>query len=362
MAEQTEGKKKKTKTILNIAFLVIVFGLTIWSVFRGQDLTQVLRYLGTADQFYVVVSVISVIAFVLGESVIIFYLFRRMEKESSSVGLVEEEDAKVRFPHCCLYSFIGFFYSAITPSASGGQPMQIVYMRKDKLPVAVSTVVLAIITITYKMVLVVFGAFVIILRPAGVMPYLEPVMPIVYLGMGLNVICIALLMLLVFHPSALGTCLDKIIALAGKIRPFKHPDKLKARLARVTEQYNGAADYFRTHIKDVVIVFGITLVQRCILFVITWFTYKAFGLSGHGFFVIVILQGMVSVAVDMLPLPGGMGISENLFLRIFLPIFGAKLTLPGMVISRGISFYTQLIICGIMTVVAVFVIKDKRKK
>ena len=28
---------------------------------------------------------------------------------------------------------------------------------------------------------------------------------------------------------------------------------------------------------------------------------------------IVILQGMISVAVDMLPLPGGMGISEKLF-------------------------------------------------
>lgn len=28
---------------------------------------------------------------------------------------------------------------------------------------------------------------------------------------------------------------------------------------------------------------------------------------------IVVLQGMISVAVDMLPLPGGMGISESLF-------------------------------------------------
>jgi len=61
----------------------------------------------------------------------------------------------------------------------------------------------------------------------------------------------------------------------------------------------------------------------------------------------------------MLPLPGGMGISENLFPEIFLPVFGASLILPGMVISRGISYYTQLLISAVMTVVSAFVIQKK---
>ena len=76
-------------------------------------------------------------------------------------------------------------------------------------------------------------------------------------------------------------------------------------------------------------------------------------------FVITSLQGMISVAVDMLPLPGGMGISENLFLTIFQPIVGEALVLPGMLVSRGISYYTQLIISAIMTVVASFILKRK---
>lgn len=52
---------------------------------------------------------------------------------------------------------IGFFYSCITPSASGGQPAQIYYMSKDGLDVSVSTLVLMIVTITYKAVLVLVG-------------------------------------------------------------------------------------------------------------------------------------------------------------------------------------------------------------
>ena len=62
--------------------------------------------------------------------------------------------------HCALYSFVGFFFSCITPSASGGQPMQIFYMKKDKLPIPVTTLVLMIVTITYKAVLVVIGVLI----------------------------------------------------------------------------------------------------------------------------------------------------------------------------------------------------------
>lgn len=35
--------------------------------------------------------------------------------------------------------FVRIFFSAITPSASGGQPMQLYFMKKDKLPLSVST-------------------------------------------------------------------------------------------------------------------------------------------------------------------------------------------------------------------------------
>lgn len=63
------------------------------------------------------------------------------------------------------------------------------------------------------------------------------------------------------------------------------------------------------------------------------------------------LQAVISVSVDMLPLPGGMGISETLFLTIFTPVFGALL-LPGMVLSRGLGYYGELLISALFTIVA----------
>lgn len=337
------------KKFLNILFLAVVFGLTLWSVFHGEDFGAVLSFLATANPYYVAISIICVIFFILCESVIIYYLIHVL-------------GARVKFSHCCLYSFIGFFYSCITPSASGGQPMQVVAMRKDMVPIAVSTVVLAIVTITYKLVLVLIGLSVMIIRPAGIMAYIEPVEYIIYLGLFLNIICIIILLLLVFHPHLMRIIAEHILLLIHKIRPFKNLQKKMGKLDNIIKQYEGTAEFYRSHKHVIFHVFLITMIQRIALFSITWLTYKAFDLSGHSYSLITILQGMISVAVDMLPLPGGMGISENMFLSIFEPIFGESLVLPGMMISRGISYYTQLIISGIMTIFASFIIKDKTQK
>ena len=62
------------------------------------------------------------------------------------------------------------------------------------------------------------------------------------------------------------------------------------------------------------------------------------------------------MSVDMLPLPGGMGISEKLFLMIFVPVFGARLLLPGMILSRGLGYYTELALSAFLTIVANFVL------
>lgn len=122
------------------------------------------------------------------------------------------------------------------------------------------------------------------------------------------------------------------------------------------DDYHAAGEFYWKHKPVVIRAFLITVLQRLLLFFVTYLTYLAFGLSAENVVTIVCLQGMISLAVDMLPLPGGMGISEKLFLSIFAPIFGSTLLLPAMIVSRGISYYSQLTISAVMTVAAHFII------
>lgn len=340
---------KSKKTVFNLLFLVLVFGLTLYYVFHGEDMHALAAYIRQSNVWYWVAGIILVVLFILGESVIIYYMMRSLGEP-------------VILKHCFLYSFVGFFFSAITPSATGGQPAQLYFMKRDKLSLSISTLVLMVVTITYKAVLVVIGLLVVIVRPHMIMTYLSPVIGWCYLGVALNVFCVAFMMLLVFHPTMAENILVTLVQAFCKITHSGKREKWLQKISGAMERYRMAADYFRKNKKVIVNVFLITFVQRTIWFFITYLVCLSFSLRSVEPITITTLQGMISVSVDMLPLPGGMGMSETLFLSIFRPVCGEKLVLPVMVVSRGISYYTQLILSAIMTGVAYFTIGGVGRK
>ena len=300
--------RDKKKAILNTVFLILVFSLTVYMVFRGEDLGEIIHTVQQADLVYLLISVVCVVLFILGESVIIFYMMRTL-------------GAKVKMGHCALYSFVGFFFSCITPSASGGQPMQIYYMKKDKLPIPVTTLVLMIVTITYKAVLVVIGLVIWLFGKGFLKGYLGQYMWV-----------------------------------------FLKPKKSRLEnLEASMDQYHETAAFWAGHKMVILKVFLITMVQRILLFTVTYWVYRSLGFRGYSIVTLTILQSVISVSVDMLPLPGGMGISESLYLVMFAPVFGEAL-LPAMLLSRGISYYAQMLISAAMTCVAHLVIGRKEQE
>ena len=56
----------------------------------------------------------------------------------------------------------GSFFSGITPSASGGQPMQLYYMKRDGIPLPEGTAVLMAVATAYKFVLTVVGMMILL--------------------------------------------------------------------------------------------------------------------------------------------------------------------------------------------------------
>ena len=91
-------------------------------------------------------------------------------------------EKKNRVWRCIQYSFIGFFYSGITPSATGGQPVQLYYMNKDGNRISDSTVVLMTVAVVYKFVLVVMGTGILIFWHGPLIKELNHYFPAVYSG------------------------------------------------------------------------------------------------------------------------------------------------------------------------------------
>lgn len=179
--------ENKKKTIFNVIFLLVVFTGTMYGVFHGEDIGEIVKILEQVNVLWLIPGVICVVVFIWGESIIIYYMMRTL---------------KIRLKKwtCFLFSSVGFFFSCITPSASGGQPAQIYYMKKEKIPIPVSTLVLMIVTITYKLVLVVVGLWLVLFGQGFIHKYLWSIRHIFYLGTALNVFCVTAMLVLVFHP------------------------------------------------------------------------------------------------------------------------------------------------------------------
>ena len=335
--------------MLNIAFLLLLLALTLWLIFRDQDLGPIIETLQSVPAGYILIGLALVVFYVCGESVIIKYLLHAVRIKAPLIN-------------CIRYSFVGFFFSCITPSATGGQPAQIYYMKKQDIDIPTATIVLMLVTIEYKFVLVFIGLGLAAFGQGLVQTLTREAQFYLYLGLGLNVFCVIFMSFLVFLPDTAKYLITKGFLLLQKLNKIKNKHNRMERLQASMDNYKRASVFLKANKLVIVNTTLITFVQRILLFFVTYVVYRSFGLSGLSAVTVTLLQAAISVSVDMLPLPGGMGISERLFLQIFSPIFGSTaLTLSGMLMSRGISYYMLIIISGIVTCITHLTVTSKEE-
>ncbi len=328
---------------MNLLFLLLVMGVTIYALFRGSDLNALTGLIRCADWHWWLAGFVLMVLFILGESFVLHDIMATLKTPH-------------RLDHCFLYSFIGFFFSCITPSAGGGQPAQVYFMRRDGISAAVSVPVLILVTITYKLVLVLYGMAVFLFRPANIMSILEPAMVWCYVGFGLNIAFVGLCLMLIFCPRVVERFLHACLHVWKRIFPKGQHEKHMESLQDWMQKYRDAADCFKNHWGMIFRITILTVVQRSLLFAVTYVVMRSFGITGTGLITAIVLQAMISMGTDLLPLPGGMGASETMFMWIFPAVCGSELTLPVLLVSRGISYYGQLLLSAVFTGMAAFLI------
>lgn len=341
--------KKYKKILIDAILFFVIIGLTLYGVFHGEDLSGLKDVIKECNILWLIPAVPLVLFFIAGESIVIWHML-------DCYGIYVKE----RF--CFLFSAVGFFFSCVTPSATGGQPMQIYFMKKEDIPVPIATVILLVVTITYKFVLVVVGIGLWLFAGGFLAEYVAEARWVFYLGILLNVGCVILMCVVVFHPSFAKKTLILGAKLLERIHILKHKEERLDKIERSMNHYHEAAEFMSSHWGMIARVFIITVVQRFTMFAVTYFVYRAFSLNSMNFFEVMFLQAVISVSVDMLPLPGGMGISEGLFMVIFKKVFGEALLIPGLILSRGLGYYSELFLSAVFTLVAVVVFQVREHK
>ena len=123
--------------LLQLLIVVAVAVITLCIMFHGDEAHKILHHLKRAKKGWIILAAASMIFFVFVESVQLKIMFTGMKQ---TISLWK----------CFLLSNVEYFFAQITPGASGGQPIQMVYMSRLGVDVLVGALACMMVAVMYK--------------------------------------------------------------------------------------------------------------------------------------------------------------------------------------------------------------------
>lgn len=270
-----------------------------------------------------------------------------MEAYNVRSVLVALGERKISILKALKFTWIGFFFSAITPAATGGQPVEVYYMNKEKIKVSNGTMAMLLQLCGFQISTILVSIVCAILN----FDMLKDGMIWFYLlGLSLNTIALTFMLIGVFSKKITTKLINGLIRFIKFIKvrnAEKKIDKIKDGL----NQYNDSAIFIKKHKGEFIKSILRVTVQILIYHSIPYFIYRAFGLNTYSYLKILSIQSVLFITVSSLPLPGAIGVSETLFLKIYGQVFGKLLLNGAMLIYRFVSFYLYILIAAIVVVI-----------
>ena len=352
-------KPSKEKLIMWVLVFLALAGLTVRFLHREYSLASVLSSIKEADPIWLLPGVGAMALFFVCEGA---NIGRSLRLVGHNISRTDE----IR------YAMAGFFFSSITPSASGGQPMQLYFMHKDRLPLSHSS--LALLT-----ELTSFQAAAATLALAGLVCQRGSVLAagsgmgasagastaagagsglaaaggilttaVLAAGILISAAVLVFLLFMIFSPSAARIAISPVLWLTDKINP-QNAATVRIRLLRGICEYRRASLYITKNPCAIAKIFLTSVIQLLACFSITFCVCRSLGISGLSWANITLCQAALYVAVSTLPLPGAVGVTEGGFAVIFASLIPPELMGVAIILSRFISFALPLVASGIGT-------------
>lgn len=345
--------KVDKKTWIYIVVFVVLTVLTVFFMttqFKSFSITNFITILKTMDPFWIVMAFVAMVAFVFLEG-------------CSFVIILRVFGYKRKLRKGWMYSAPDVFFSAITPSATGGQPATMFFMHKDGIPLAVSTLAIVVNLTFYASSILIIGILSLILNITMIGSFHWASLVLIAAGFLVQFIMMLVFILLVLKPNIIKGFVRMILKLLKKIHLVKKIDSKLAKLDKMEMQYKECASLIWKNKKKMLCAFLCNVSQRISLVLISVFVY--FGVTHsvtHGADAFA-AQGYALVGSNSVPIPGAIGAADLLFVDAYKGILNGIDPVSVELVSRGIAFYICVLLCALFSFIAylVFSFKDKKR-
>ena len=337
--------RDRKKTLLNsIIFLILIF-ITYYIIFREQDLYELYLDITKLNPIYLIIAALLMV------------LYFGIEAFNVK-GILHAFKEKITFKKALGYTLVGFFFSSITPGATGGQPMEIYYLTKEKIKASHSTMALLMHLCGAQISAVSLGIIGLILKPHildnGLIYFF-------IIGSLFNTIPVAITIIGVFFPKFALKIVNIIIKIM-KYFKTKNIDNITKKINNELEIYEESAGIIKKDKKILLKAILIAFTQIIVWYIIPFVIYKSFGLSGKNIIDFIIIQAILHSTVCSMPLPGSVGVTETVFLLIYGLAYPATLLQSALVINRFINFYLFVVVSLIVYIIIKIRLDKKNKE
>ena len=307
-----------------ILFVLLILG-TYYFILKDYSIQEFLTSLKNCNPFILMWAFVLLISYAFFHCLYLKRMFYHL-------------GYKINWYQALGYIMTEVYFSAITPSSMGGQPIEMIEMSKDKIPYRVNSVVILLNTLIYKVALVFLAIIGFLFFSRKLFTFNTLFNWLVLLGFVTTLLVMLLFFLLIYSEKLMYRIIQFVLKILKKFK-VKNVAEREAKLKESLKEYQECAKFTKKHPKILLEAFIILLLQRISILSISYVIYLSFGLNELSIFEVITFQVCITLGSDFVPFPGGVVVSEGLLLQANQVIYGAVLATSGMMLLRGISFY-----------------------
>ena len=330
--------KAATKRYLNIAFILGTLLLILVIGINNNELKNIGQAFSNISPWWLVACLGAWLCFLLLESASLAYFLYKQEYP-------------VKFRYVMFVALMGLYYSNITPGATGGQPMQVYYLKKKEVPIGVGSSVLTVKCFCFQFMLLVLGGAAWIAQPAFVQDQLWGAKVFLIAGYVFNSFSVCLLLFMVVNKRMVRFFILLFIRIGTLLRICKDPAQSAAKWEGILATFHTSVMLIRKRPWELLVQLFLNALQVLSIMAVTVFVYHALGLGGTPTVKIVTMALLLYISASYTPLPGASGAQEGGFMIYLKNIFPPVQIFPALLLWRLFTYYLTLAAGAAVTVI-----------
>lgn len=346
IAGGSEEKKKKKIPWSWIYIGATIVAIVVFGIYNNQ-FQNVFKTLSTLNLAYIALALALLFLYFLFESEIM-----RIMMKSQNIILSRAKSFKL--------AIIGLYYSAITPSATGGQPAQSAYLCRDKIPAGSSTAVLIMKFFTFQVAFELCSLVSFFFMYDNLKEVVPAMIPLIILGLIINGASVIFFPSLFFKPI-----LNFFVRVAkwfvNKIGFLRKRTHLMKTIDKFENDFGSFTDDFKKKQKTIILCILLSIPQFFAQMSVIYYIFLSFGYRGVNYFEIFAVQSILQVSVSFMPMPGASGAQELGFSTLFRQYFTNDDLFAGVMVWRFFTYYLVVIGGAAMVVIDQMLYSRKEK-